>query len=149
MPPTFVDTNILARRFERSSPQSAVASRAMKRLRVQGRELVIAPQTLYELWVVLTRPATARGGFGKTPTEAARLLAACAQVCRVLPDSPLILPTWLDLVKRYGIAGVKAHDARLVASMKIHGVADILTFNGRDFQTFAPEGIRVLEPDTI
>ena len=63
------DTNILARRFERASPQSLVASAAMKRLRARGDELVIAPQTLYELWVVLTRPATARGGMGKTPSK--------------------------------------------------------------------------------
>jgi predicted nucleic acid-binding protein len=143
------DTNILARRFERASPQNPVASGAMKRLRARGDELVIAPQTLYELWVVLTRPATARGGFGKTPEEAARLLAACAGVCRVLPDSPLILPTWLDLVSRYSVSGVRAHDVRLVAAMKIHGVAQILTFNGRDFQAFAPEGIAVLDPTTI
>lgn len=121
----------------------------MKRLRAQDNELVIAPQTIYELWVVLTRPATARGGFGKTPTEAARLLAACASVCRVLPDSPLMLPTWLDLVKRYGVIGVRAHDARLVAAMKTHGVTGILTFNGRDFQTFAPEGIGILEPALV
>lgn len=146
---TLVDTNILARRFERASPQSPVASGAMKRLRARGNELVIAPQTLYELWVVLTRPATARGGMDKTPDEAARLLAACAGVCRVLPDSPLILPTWLDLVKRYGVSGVRAHDARLVAAMKVHGVTEILTFNGRDFQTFALEGIAVLDPTTV
>ena len=143
------DTNILARRFERASPQSLVASAAMKRLRARGDELVIAPQTLYELWVVLTRPATARGGMGKTPIEAARLLAACAGVCRVLPDSPAILPTWLDLVKRYNVIGVRAHDARLVAAMKIHGVTEVLTFNGRDFQAFAPEGISVTDPTTI
>lgn len=144
-----VDTNVLARRFERASPLNLVASRAMKQLRAQNNELVIAPQTLYELWVVLTRPATARGGFGKTPTEAARLLAACASAYRVLPDSPLILPTWLDLVKRYNVISVRAHDARLVAAMKVHGVSEILTFNGRDFQTFAPEGIAVLEPSQV
>lgn len=146
---TLVDSNIFARRFERASPLNPIATGAMKRLRARGDELVIAPQTLYELWVVLTRPATSRGGMGKTPTEAARLLAACAGVCRVLPDSPAILPTWLDLVTRYGVAGVKAHDVRFVAAMKVHGVTQILTFNWRDFQAFAPEGITVLDPATV
>ena len=142
-------TNVLARRFERASPQSPLASAAMKRIRARGDELVIAPQTRYELWVVLTRPTTARGGLGVTPTEAARLLAACVGVCRVLPGSPAILPTWLDLVKRYNITGVRAHDARLAAAMKVHGVSEVLTFNGRDFQAFAPEGNTVLDATTV
>lgn len=144
-----VDTNILARRFERSSPLHPVANVAMKRLRARGDELVIAPQTLYELWVVLTRPAAARGGLGRTPEEAARLLGACASLCRVLPDSSAILPVWLDLVRRYKVTGTKAHDARLVASMKVHGVGNVLTFNIPDFQGFAPEGIAVLDPRTV
>ena len=121
----------------------------MKRLRARGDELVIAPQTLYELWVVLTRPATARGGFGRPTEEAARMLAACASLCRVLPDSPLILPAWLDLVRRYRVTGTKAHDARLVAAMKVHGVPGVLTFNIPDFAHFAPEGITVLDPRAV
>ncbi len=144
-----VDTNILARRFERSSPLHPVATGAMKRLRARGDELVIAPQTLYELWVVLTRPATARGGLGRSTEETARLLASVASLCRVLPDSSAILPVWLDLVRRYKVTGTKAHDARLVASMKVHGVAQVLTFNIADFQGFAPEGIAVLDPRTV
>ncbi len=143
------DTNLLARRFERASPLYPVATRAMKKLRAQGHELVIAPQTLYELWVVLTRPATARGGFGRTPEEAARMLAACASLCRVMPDSSALLPLWLDLVKRYSVKGVRAHDARLVAAMKLHGIGEILTFNGSDFAGFAPEGIAVIDPNGI
>ena len=144
-----MDTNILARRFERQSPLFPVANVAMKRLRARGDELMIAPQTLYELWVVLTRPATSRGGLGRSPEEAARLLAACCSLCRVLPDSPSILPVWLDLVRRYRVTGTNAHDARLVAAIKVHGVRDVLTFNTPDFQGFAPEGITVLDPRTI
>jgi len=144
-----VDTNIPARRFERNSPLHPVATGAMKRLRAGGHELVIAPQTLYELWVVLTRPATARGGLGRSTDEAARLLAGAASLCRVLPDSSAILPVWLDLVRRYRVSGTKAHDARLVASMKVHGAAQVLTFNIPDFQGFALEGITVLDPRTV
>jgi predicted nucleic acid-binding protein len=49
-----VDTNIWARRLERDSPSKPIARRALHELKARGDELVIVPQTLYELWVVTT-----------------------------------------------------------------------------------------------
>lgn len=141
-----VDTNLWARRLERGSPLYWVARDAMRRLHRRGDQLVIVPQTLYELWVVMTRPANSRGGLGKTPEEAARLLAACAGMGEFLPDSAAIYPLWLHLVKGYGVAGARAHDARLVAAMLAGNVSHILTFNGSDFAAFVKEGIQIIDP---
>ena len=51
---------------------------------------------------------------------------------------------WRDLVVQYRVHGKPAHDARIVAAMRLHGVARILTFNGRDFARYA--GIIVIHP---
>jgi predicted nucleic acid-binding protein len=44
----------------------------------------------------------------------------------------------------HSIQGVRVHDARLAASMYVHGVGQLLTINVRDFKRF--EGLRILNP---
>lgn len=143
-----IDTNVLARRIEGSNPLAPVSRRALARLRERGDEPVIVAQTLYELWVVATRPATARGGLGYTPEATRRLLLGASRLCRVLPEVPL-LATWQQIVSAYRVSGVAAHDARLVAAMKAHDISHILTFNGSDFARYAPESIAPLDPQTL
>lgn len=48
------------------------------------------------------------------------------------------------LVAAYDVKGNSAHDARIVASMKVHNVSHVLTFNGPDFTRFP--AITVLSP---
>lgn len=50
------------------------------------------------------------------------------------------------LVLRHGIMGAKVHDARLVATMNVHGVRRLLAFNARDFVRY---GIEVLQPAAV
>ncbi len=60
----FIDTNILLRflnRVDRNYPSIRTAVRILK---MRGDEIVTASQNLAEFWNVLTRPATARGGYG-------------------------------------------------------------------------------------
>jgi hypothetical protein len=52
---------------------------------------------------------------------------------------------WQILVLQYQVLGKAAHDARLVAAMRVHGIENILTYNGADFRRY--EGIRILKPD--
>jgi predicted nucleic acid-binding protein len=54
---------------------------------------------------------------------------------------------WRRLVVRYSVAGVQVHDARLVASMLVHGVPNLLTLNGRDFARYAT--IRAVHPGMV
>jgi len=50
-------------------------------------------------------------------------------------------------VINHGIAGKQAHDAHLVAIMKVHAVTSVLTFNVSHFRRFP--GINALNPVDI
>lgn len=66
---------------------------------------------------------------------------------RILAETPAIYPMWESLVIQHRAIGKAAHDARLVAAMKVHGVPSILTFNTVDFVRYS--GIEVVSPSDI
>ena len=45
------------------------------------------------------------------------------------------------------VSGRKAHDARIVAAMKVYGLNHLVTFNTDDFKRYA--GITVVDPQDI
>ena len=61
-----LDTNVVLRWLERGAREHAVVVEAIRRLTLQGTQLVLAPQVLIEFWVVATRPVEANG-FGWDP----------------------------------------------------------------------------------
>jgi predicted nucleic acid-binding protein len=69
------------------------------------------------------------------------------ELCVVLRDPPELYDEWRQLVVRHAVSGKKAHDARLVAAMKVHRITHILTFNGADFSRYADIG--VIEPQSV
>ncbi|MEH1940556.1 MAG: PIN domain-containing protein [Nostoc sp.] len=95
-------------------------------------------QNLIEFWRSATRPAQ-RNGLGLTIAEARTELERLEGLFLVLPDVPEIYPQWKRLILQYGVAGVNVHDARLVASMLVHRLTHILTFNVRDFNRYTSE----------
>ena len=50
-------------------------------------------------------------------------------------------------VVQHGVLGVQAHDARLAATMYVHGVGHILTLNVATFSRFS--GLTVLHPASL
>jgi hypothetical protein len=48
----------------------------------------------------------------------------------LLPAAERIYAEWLRLVETYPVCGVNAHDRRLVAAMKVHGIREILSIRG-------------------
>lgn len=144
-----IDANVLLRKAQPADPLFSVADNALRVLTLRGEELCIVPQTLYEFWAVTTRPTTARGGFGWSTQQAESFVAQYEQLFGLLPDAPLYAE-WRRLVIAYGVNGLNAHDARLVAAMKVHGLTHILTFNAKDFRRYeAGENIVVVEPDSV
>lgn len=141
-----LDANILLRQSEAGHRQHGEAMAATRLLVARGHEPVIAPQGLYEFWVVATRPKVANG-LDMTPAEAAAEVVSFQAQFDLLPDGPDILPEWQRLVTTHGVSGMPAHDARLVAAMHVHGVANLLTFNVRDFGRYP--GVRVWTPDEV
>jgi predicted nucleic acid-binding protein len=79
----------------------------------------------------------------KTASEIDQLL----NTFLLLKDSPDILTNWLTLVKAYDLKGKKVHDARLVATMQVHGVTSLLTFNTDDFRGYP--NLTLLHPNDV
>jgi predicted nucleic acid-binding protein len=103
------------------------------------------PQNLYEFWSVTTRPV-AQNGLGFSSGQAAAALTRLKQLFTLLEDTPAILPEWERLVVAHAVLGKNAHDARIAATMLIHGVTHLLTFNDADFRRFP---ITVLTPAAV
>lgn len=132
-----VDTNIPLRIAQIGHPHRQVALDALQRLTLADQEhFAIAPQSLYEMYVVCTRPASANGGFGMTAPQACAEIAATRALFELLPETAQVYPTWEGLIAKHAIQGKRAHDVRLVALMIQHRVPRLLTFNDADFRCF-------------
>ena len=129
------DSNVLLRSLQRAHPMQAEAWRAIRLLRRRGN-LFIAPQNIVELWVVATRPV-AQNGLGISPVAASEYLKRFRRFLPLLSDTPEVHERWEQLVIQYEVSGKTAHDTRLVASMLVHGLDTILTFNVADFQRYS------------
>ncbi len=104
------------------------------------------PQSIYEDWVVVTRP-TAVNGFGMLVADADQQIQELLQHFMLLRDERGIYSRWYDLVVTHNVQGKQAHDTRLVAAMERHGLKHLLTFNKSDFARFS--AIVALSPDEV
>lgn len=143
-----LDTNILLRLSEKSSVQHQTAKDAVANLLASGAMLFITAQNLVEFWDVATRPQK-RNGLGLTPADAEKEIADHKTAFRLLPDKATILPEWERLASAYQVEGKHTHDTRLAAVALVYKVPNFFTFNLRDFQFFAPEGLKAIDPATV
>ena len=139
------DTNILTRWTQPHLPEYAHVISAVEALRERGEAVFVTPQNLIEFWSVATRPVTVNG-LGMSPAEADQELQRFELLFPLLPDTPAIYQEWRTLVVTVGVSGRQAHDARLAAAMRAHGVTHLLTFNTADFVRYP--GITVISPRT-
>jgi predicted nucleic acid-binding protein len=138
-----LDTNILLRISKRDDPQYAPVDHALHALISQGSQLCYTSQTLGEFWNASTRPVD-KNGFGLNVTETNRLASVIERDLEFLPDSQEVHDCWRALLVAHSIKGVQVHDARLAASMYVHGIEKLLTINARDFRRF--DGLHILHP---
>lgn len=141
-----LDTNILLRISKDNDPQHAAINQALHSLVKQDFRLCYTSQALGEFWNASTRPAD-KNGFGLSVAETDRLARAIERNFEFLPDSKEVHDRWRALLVRHSIQGVQVHDARLAASMYVHGVWQLLTINVRDFRRY--DGLRVLHPNEL
>jgi predicted nucleic acid-binding protein len=141
-----VDTNILLRIARRFDPQHKVVDTALARLAEQGTTLYYAHQNIAELWNAMTRPVT-RNGLGLSAAETEREVRAIEAGMSLLADSASVYLEWRRIVVKHNVCGVQVHDARLAATMYVHGVSHILTLNVADFSRF--DGLTALHPDSV
>ena len=141
----FVDTNILLRSIQPSDPSHQVAVRAITTLIEAGEVLMVTPQVLAEFWYAATRPRE-KNGLGLSIEKARQELAQLEAFFTVIGESPEVYQEWKNSLVSYRISGIHAHDARLVAAMKVHGIARILTFDVDDFSRY---DVEVIHPNTV
>lgn len=141
--PYLLDTNVLVRICDRSSPDHDSCRNAVSELVRQGQVCLCCAQTLIEFWVVATRPQEVNG-LGLTPMDAHANLLDFQQLLTCLREPPDIAARWQALVTEHDVRGRKAHDTRLVAFMQAHDLKDILTLNIADFARYP--GINSLTP---
>ena len=139
-----LDTNILTRLSDPASLQAPAATSTVATLVSRGETLFLVPQNLYEFWTVATRPV-ADNGLAMTVAQAKARLNMLKGAATLLPDNLAITDEWERLVFSYDAKGKSAHDARLVATMLVHRIPQLLTFNSRDFGRYP--GITVINPE--
>jgi predicted nucleic acid-binding protein len=141
-----VDTNVLVRLAVPADPRHLSARRAVEAMAEEG--LYVASQNLIEFWNVSTRPVE-NNGLGQTTTATDEVLRSLEQAFSRLPEPAEIYDRWRDLVVRFGVSGVKVHDARLAALMLVNDIVRILTFNPADFRRYEVLGIRAIDPEDV
>jgi predicted nucleic acid-binding protein len=141
-----LDTNILLRMSTRDDPHHPMISGALRALVAQDARLCFTSQILGEFWNASTRPRD-RNGFGLSTAETDRIARAIERDFEFLPDSRNVHDRWRRLLVAYEVKGVQVHDARLAASMYVHGITQLLTVNVRDFQRF--KGLRAIHPEDV
>ena len=141
-----IDANVLLRFADPTAAQHSTAVVALSALRSQGDALRTIPQSLYEFWVVATRPV-ANNGLGLSVAECDQALARIETLLPLLSDPPALFAEWRTLVVAHGCRGKAAHDARYVAALRGHGLTHFLTFNVADFTRFP--GVTVLDPAAV
>jgi len=141
-----LDTNILLRMSKSDDPRHAMIRGALQALVAQGARLCFTSQVLGEFWNAATRPLD-RNGFGLSTSETDRIARVIERDFEFLPDSRDVHDRWRRLLVEHDVKGVQVHDARLAASMYVHGVTQLLTVNVRDFRRF--EGLRAIHPADV
>ena len=143
-----IDTNVLLRVLHSTNTSSPIAEKVVRKLLSNGHELHATTQNFIEFWNVSTRPIN-KNGMGLSPANAIGLLLKAERLFPLLPDLPAVYAEWRELVVNYGVSGVQVHDARLVATMLVHGLTHILTFNSSDFARYRSKGIVAVDPATV
>jgi predicted nucleic acid-binding protein len=140
-----VDTNVLLRRTQPDHASHTAAVESVATLLNTGEPVCFTLQNITEFWNVITRPV-ASNGLGFSAGTAAEEVAKIERVLTLLPDTTAVYGEWKRLVVQHAVLGSKVHNARLVATMNVHGVSRILTFNVGDFARY---GIEVLFPPSM
>ena len=141
-----LDTNILLRIADTSSPQHHLVLTAITNILSHGDKCVITSQVLIEFWVVATRPVEVNGLGWTTQLTTEKLRQFITQF-RLLQETEEIFANWFKLVNTHKIKGKRTHDVRLLAIMIVYNIPYLLTFNSNDFITVS--GITIIEPQNL
>jgi len=141
-----VDTNVLLRISQRADPQHDLVKSAIRALVARDVELCFTAQSLGEFWNVSTRPVE-RNGYGLSTQGADDHLAFIESTYSLLPDDYRVAQVWRKLLVEHGVRGAEVHDAHIAASLQVHDISYLVTFNAPDFKRFT--SLTALHPAQI
>ena len=142
-----VDSNILLRSVQTHHPHYAMVEQAFSVLRAANETLNVVAQNFIEFWAVATRPPGRENGLGMTCEAVIKEMAVIKGLFPLLPEPAGVFDEWERLVTTHQVSGKNVHDARLVATMNLHGLKRILTFNVADFARY--EHIEAIHPQSV
>lgn len=136
----FVDTNVLLAATDESRSHYTAALAFLEAGVAGEQRLFASGQIFREYLVVATRPVEANG-LGLTPSAALANIREFKGCVQRLDENMDVAERLLSLVSAHRLKGKRIHDANIVATMRVHGLARIRTNNPDDFAPF--EGIEV------
>ncbi|MEO5362859.1 MAG: type II toxin-antitoxin system VapC family toxin [Magnetococcus sp. DMHC-8] len=139
----FLDTNILVHASVVDSSRHAECVAFLQRQEDAGVGMVINRQVLREFMAVLSRPQsfTPQIPMG----EIVSLVTAFRQAWTVLDETEETSNQLLRLVSEILCGGKQVHDANIVATMLVHSIPTLVTYNLADFRRFE-QYIRLIGP---
>ena len=140
-----MDTNILLRLVQPDSPEYGTIPQCTDRLWERGADIFYTSEDSAEFWNVCTRPAD-RNGFGFSFAETDERATLIEAKFSFAVDSEATHQEWRKIVVAACVSGIRVHDARIVAAMRMHGIANLLTLNAKDFRRFSST---ILSPDDV
>lgn len=131
--------------MRKDHPTHGLAAGAVKQLLADGQTLCCLPRNIREFWNVCTR-LTERNGLGFPHEVEEEEVRNIVSIFQLLDDGPDIHEEWRRMVSRHRVSGVQVQDCYIAASMAIHKVENILTFNTADFVRYP---VTVIDPISV
>ena len=142
-----IDTGVLLRAVDRQCREHAAILKALRELHGRHDRLATSAQCIREFWAVSTRPAAARGGYGRSVEQTLRWVRSFERILQVLPETPATYARWRQIVEQYAVTGVQMHDANLVAVADTYDATSLITLNPGDFARYST--LQVFTPNQI
>jgi predicted nucleic acid-binding protein len=130
-----VDTNVLLAATDESRTEHHDALTILNDWPAGATSLCTSGQILREYLAVATRPAE-RNGLGLELSEALGNVRAIRERTTLLAEDDKVAQRLLGLLADVEAGGKQVHDANVVATMLVHGIAVIVTMNLDDFARF-------------
>lgn len=141
-----VDSNIVLRIGRNKDREHGAIAHALRIFNLRKARICYTSQVLAEFWNVATRPLDLNG-FGLSIAAVDDIARTLERDFELLPDGHEVHQRWRRLLVEHQVRGAMVHDARLAASMYVHGIDTLLTINVRDFRRF--RGLRVMNPAEV
>lgn len=140
-----VDTNILVYRADQDSAFHEPSVNLIRQGLKGDIPLCVSPQNLTEFYAVITSPKRVTNPI--TPEDARSEINKYLQSknIRKIYQTADILPKFLELIRKYPPQGQQIFDLQLVATMLIHNVTLLYTFNRKHFEHY--QEIQVKTPE--